>query len=87
MIWIFTEGEGDGIKSRLPFKIFSTLPKSRSKITKPINFTVLLIAYDNLIMELPVMPTPMDRITFAIKWHGLSVSVLYAHMENVIHER
>ena len=24
-IWIFTEGEGDGIKSRLPFKIFSTL--------------------------------------------------------------
>ena len=25
MIWIFTEGEGDGIKSRLSFKIFSTL--------------------------------------------------------------
>ena len=25
MIWIFTEGEGDGIESRLPFKIFSTL--------------------------------------------------------------
>ena len=24
-IWIFTEGEGDVIKSRLPFKIFSTL--------------------------------------------------------------
>ena len=25
IIWIFTEGEGDGIKSRLPFKIFTTL--------------------------------------------------------------
>ena len=25
IIWIFTEGEGDGSKSRLPFKIFSTL--------------------------------------------------------------
>ena len=25
MIWIFTEGEGDEIKSRLPFKIFFTL--------------------------------------------------------------
>ena len=25
IIWIFTEGEGDGIKSRLPLKIFSTL--------------------------------------------------------------
>ena len=22
IIWIFTEGEGDGIESRLPFKIF-----------------------------------------------------------------
>ena len=25
IIWIFTEGTGDGIKSRIPFKIFSTL--------------------------------------------------------------
>ena len=25
IIWIFTESEGDGIKSRLPFKVFSTL--------------------------------------------------------------
>ena len=25
IIWVFTEGEGDGMKSRLPFKIFSTL--------------------------------------------------------------
>ena len=28
IIWIFTEGEGDGIKFRLPFKIFSTLKGS-----------------------------------------------------------
>ena len=27
MIWIFAEGEGDGIESRLPFQIFSTLPE------------------------------------------------------------
>ena len=25
MIWIFTEGKGDGIESRLPFKKISTL--------------------------------------------------------------
>ena len=25
IIWIFTEGEGDGMETRLPFKIFSTL--------------------------------------------------------------
>ena len=32
IIWIFTEGEGDGIKSRLPFKIFSTLSWFRSVV-------------------------------------------------------
>ena len=25
IIWIFTEGEGDGIESRLPFKFFTIL--------------------------------------------------------------
>ena len=28
IIWIFTEGEGDGIKFRLPFKIFSALTQT-----------------------------------------------------------
>ena len=32
IIWIFTEGEGDGIESRQPFKIFSTLLPWQSKI-------------------------------------------------------
>ena len=27
---IFTEGEGDGIESRLPFKVFSTLKENKS---------------------------------------------------------
>ena len=31
IIWIFTEGEGDGIESRLPFKIFSTLQAQDNK--------------------------------------------------------
>ena len=31
IIWIFTEG--DGIESRLPFKIFSTLPRLTSTYT------------------------------------------------------
>ena len=30
IIWIFTEGEGDGIESRPPFKIFSTLHSKKS---------------------------------------------------------
>ena len=31
IIWIFTEGEGDGIKYRLPFKILSTLSVNNMK--------------------------------------------------------
>ena len=34
IIWIFTEGEGDEIKSRLPFKIFFTLNQNRNFIYK-----------------------------------------------------
>jgi hypothetical protein len=32
VISIFTEGKGDGIQSRLPFKIFVTLPKKSHDI-------------------------------------------------------
>ena len=32
IIWIFTEGEDDGIESRLPFKIFSTLHYHKDRI-------------------------------------------------------
>ena len=39
IIWIFTEGEGDGIKSRLPFKTFSTLKSSKFLLS----FYILLI--------------------------------------------
>ena len=38
IIWIVTEGKGDGIESRLPFKIFSTLTTSflsKYKIQNP----------------------------------------------------
>ena len=33
IIWIFTEGEGDGTESRLPFRIFSNLKRSMKKTT------------------------------------------------------
>ena len=32
IIWIFTEGEGDEIKSRLPFKMFSALKDNNDNI-------------------------------------------------------
>ena len=43
IIWIFTEGEGDGIKSRLPSKIFSTLHIS---IQKGLSFSLLSLKTD-----------------------------------------
>ena len=39
----FTESEGDEIKSRLPFKIFSTLPLSALKIGCAMNACSLVI--------------------------------------------
>ena len=44
IIWIFTEGEGDEVESRLPFKIFSTLPKTKKLSffsSTNIQFTIL----------------------------------------------
>ena len=41
IIWIFTEDEGDGIKSRLPFKIFSILLKIWSALALDYHFGFL----------------------------------------------
>ena len=35
IIWIYKEGEGDGIKSRLPFTIFFTLPCTIDNVSSP----------------------------------------------------
>ena len=53
IIWIFTEGEGDGIKSRLPFEIFSTLHyytkrKSFELFTVSRNMNFLIIKFLNV---------------------------------------
>ena len=47
LIWIFTEGEGDGIESRLPFKIFSTLFRILLKI-RNWWFSLLLKGYKGM---------------------------------------
>ena len=39
IIWIFTEGEGDEIESKLPFKIFSTLVIVLSNLKSPAIWT------------------------------------------------
>ena len=61
IIWIFTYDKGDGIKFRLPFKIYSTLPKIHLGQTKSLWFfkkdfcftqnKLLLIITFNLIIE------------------------------------
>ena len=41
MIWIFIEGEGDEIKSRLPFKTFSTLKSdTMMKMTSKLGYSL-----------------------------------------------
>ena len=39
IIWFFTEDEGDEIKSRLPFKIFSTLASIQQSVFKILGLT------------------------------------------------
>ena len=38
IIWTFTEGEGDEIESRLPFKIFTTLKSCENLLLKQNRF-------------------------------------------------
>ena len=60
IIWIFTEIEGDGIKSRLPFKMFSTLKKQ-----------VVLGEQD---WTFPYT-SAANQAQFGLKWAGLAMPV------------
>ena len=53
IIWIFTEGEGDWIESRLPFKIFTTLTVL---LSLPINDLPYLnsMNFDNAVASLKI---------------------------------
>ena len=59
IIWIFNEGEGDGIKSRLPFKIFSTLKIFLHKICQLI--VILLFQCSKM--------HHIDGCLWLVKWH------------------
>ena len=48
IILIFTEGEGDGIGSRLPFKIFSTLTLAMKRLLRSADITTVLGWFGNL---------------------------------------
>ena len=52
---IFTEGEGDVIESRLPFKIFSNLTFTKKKKPKPRNS---LIAPPNIVVFMYIVGRP-----------------------------
>ena len=53
IIWIFTEGEGDEIESRLPFKIFSTL------------LSLISVLHERLCGgNITDAPNEIDRLTF-----------------------
>jgi hypothetical protein len=62
IIWIFTEGEGDGIKSRLPFEIFSTLVQ---KITKQKDWNY---AFSKEIRKLHYTRSKVFVISYLLFW-------------------
>ena len=84
IIWIFTEGEGDGIESRLPFKIFSTLPVSNCILVPnivhlfpQIMYFSLLAVYQmkstNFLQLLSLLPLPFWNTFFFLKPHSIFV--------------
>ena len=62
IIWIFTEGEGDGIESRLPFKIFSTSS----------TFSLLLLS---IIFRLPELSKYIEQWENAVDGEETTVSI------------
>ena len=57
MIWIFTEGEGDGIKSKLPFKIFFTLIKSWNTLFWNSTTVTFLVFESSKCLSFNTLPT------------------------------
>ena len=75
LIWIFTEGEGDGVESRLPFKIFSTLN----------NFLMLIILTQKfafLHMMNYYFCSPPNLLT---KWQVPSATFLWYVFKSIYH--
>ena len=73
IIWIFTEGEGDGIKFRLPFKIFSTLKIKITYCSSSFASSAALRAFSSFIV-----------LAFPSKWlFSLSVKFLHWNIRNM----
>ena len=81
IIWIATEGEGDGIKSRLPFKIFSTLREKSIKTKKKmfariaIRLLCIKVCYNFMF------------VTQFLKRRGSNAPSVISHIPKVIYER
>ena len=81
LIWMFTEGEGDGIKSRLPFKIFSTLREKSIKTKKKmfariaIRLLCIKVCYNFMF------------VTQFLKRQGSNALSVISHIPKVIYER
>ena len=77
MILVFTEGEGDGIKSRIPFKIFSTLQNC-----------LVPVAYIVVISRQPELFNRISKVektcSFCVCFH--SVSKIYTERFLLQHE-
>ena len=68
IFWISTEGEGDGIKFRLPFKIFSTLNKiaatdQNTKTADFFPFVKILIMYVRIVGYKKLINVGMGKIS------------------------
>ena len=75
--WTFTEGEGDGIESRLPLKIFSTI---KYLYTCNKNFNILSFYSMQVYLILPALWQKPLRV----HWHGPVVDLGLCQIESVV---
>ena len=74
IIWIFIEGEGDEIKSKLPFKIFSTLSDTVCNLSRPDPKSkgFFLTFYMNSYLEM--WPSTFNQlVTLQFNMHGFNL--------------
>ena len=83
IIWVFTEGEGDGIEPRLPFKKFSTLSLKTifySKIETTFCLTSSAISFSLSISSSPFVSPVFSNASTACKARVLALIISPAFM-------
>ena len=75
IIWIFTEGKIDGIKFRLPFKIYSTFTRKINKHSLVTIWIHLHMFFDPIVVELNMPTSALVLKKNPKAWHCIGIII------------